>query len=306
MTLARPKPTSLQGRPTAPRSTGRLALAWWTAFLIATVAGLHAAGEALAPPPLNPGQLGDWLGRRQPAEAAFAVLRLVALGLAWYLLLATVAAVLARASGWRSLVRVLDAVTVPAVRRMVAGCVGVSLAAAVLTGPGGEALAEEQREASSTAEVGETMRRLPDTPTPAIGETMRRLPDAPTPVTGPTAPASAPRSTAAGGEGLGGARPVMRRLPPVATDPAPEPAPGGAPAPAGRAWTVEPGDHFWAVAERVLAEAWGRAPTDDEVDPYWRALVEANAAVLRDPGNPDLLFQGQVIAVPVPPARPGG
>ena len=292
MTLLRPEPTLLQVRPTAPRSRDLLALAGWTAFVIATVVSLHAVGGALAPPSLTePGRLGDWLDGRQPAEAAFAVLRLVALGLAWYLLLVTVAGVVARAGRWRSLVRVLDAVTVPVVRRMVAAGVGVSFAAAVLTGPGGAALAEERTGASATSVAAETMRRLPDTPES---------------VTDPTAPVSAPPSTAAGGEGAAGAPPVMRRLPSAGTDPAPDPAAGGAPAAAGRSWTVEPGDHFWAVAEGVLADAWGRAPTDDEVDPYWRAVVQANVDVLRDPGNPDLLFHGQVIDVPVPPPRPGG
>ncbi|MGH9179982.1 MAG: hypothetical protein ACRD0N_15730, partial [Acidimicrobiales bacterium] len=79
-----------------------------------------------------------------------------------------------------------------------------------------------------------------------------------------------------------------------------------APPPGTRTWEVRPGQHFWAVAERVLAEAWqGAAPTDAEVGPYWRTLVEANRSVLRDPDNPDLLFPGQVITVPPPPARPG-
>ena len=289
MTLSRREPTPLQVRPAAPRSRDLLALAGWTVFLIATVVSLHAVGGALAPPSLTePGRLGEWLDGRQPAEAAFAVLRLVALGLAWYLLLVTVAGVVARASRWRPLVRVLDAVTVPAVRRMVAAGVGVSFAAAILTGPGGAALADERKGASSTPVAAETMRRLPDTPMP-VGD--------------PTAPVGAPPSTAAGAEGPAAAPPVMRRLPSAATDPEPDPAPG---TPAGRSWTVEPGDHFWAVAEGVLADAWGRAPADDEVDPYWRAVVQANVDVLRDPGNPDLLFPGQVIDVPVPPPRPGG
>ena len=316
MTVRGPEPTALQVRPAAPRSRYLLALIGWTVCLMAAVVSLHAVGGALAPPSLTqPGRLGDWLDGRQPAEAAFAVLRLVALGLAWYLLVVTVAGVAARASRLRSLVRVLDAVTVPAVRRMVAAGVGVSFAAAVLTGPGGTALAEERRGASSTQTAAETIRRLPDTPMP---------------VSDPTASVSAPPSTAASGEGPAGAPPVMRRLSSAGTDPATDPAPGtpsgaaaapaapadgvtptrstpgGPPAAAGRSWTVAPGDHFWAVAEGVLADAWGRAPTDAEVDPYWRAMVQANVDVLRDPGNPDLLFQGQVIDVPVPPPRPSG
>ncbi|MGH9283765.1 MAG: LysM peptidoglycan-binding domain-containing protein, partial [Acidimicrobiales bacterium] len=89
--------------------------------------------------------------------------------------------------------------------------------------------------------------------------------------------------------------------PPVEPAAAPAPPPTADP----HTWTVQPGDHFWSVAERVLAEAWRRPPTDTEVDPYWRTLVEANRARLRDPGNPDLLFPGQVIEVPALPAPPG-
>jgi len=246
----------------------------WTVFLVAALATLHGVGGPLGPPPLTePGRLSGWLDQRQPAEAAFAILRLVALGLAWYLLLATAAGSFARVSGWRSLVRALDAVTVPTVRRMVAGAVGVSVAAA-LSGPGVAAFADERREASSSEVAAETMRRLPD------------------------APPSTSISTSTG------SFPVLRRLPAVSPGQAPEQP--QAPGPSGPTWTVRPGDHFWAIAKRVLADAWQRAPTDDEVDPYWRALVAANVAVLRDPANPDLLFPGQVIAIPATAARPGG
>ncbi|PLS75238.1 MAG: hypothetical protein CYG61_08380, partial [Actinobacteria bacterium] len=41
-----------------------------------------------------------------------------------------------------------------------------------------------------------------------------------------------------------------------------------------------------------------RAPSDAEVDAYWRRLVDANRAILRDPANPDLLYPGQVLTVP--------
>lgn len=112
----------------------------------------------------------------------------------------------------------------------------------------------------------------------------------------------------------------MRRLPAPATDPAdPVPAPPRAVAPtpaptapdaaappSGRTWQVRPGDHFWSIAERVLAQTWPDEPTDAEVDLYWRALVAANTELLRDRDNPDLLFPGQVIAVPPAPPAPSG
>ena len=81
------------------------------------------------------------------------------------------------------------------------------------------------------------------------------------------------------------------------------PAPPGASL--GRAetsWTVQPGDHLWGIAARVLVEAWDRTPSPDEIVPYWRQLIDDNRAVLVDPANPDLVFCGQQLALPPPPA----
>lgn len=66
---------------------------------------------------------------------------------------------------------------------------------------------------------------------------------------------------------------------------------------------VEPGDHFWALAERQLTEAWGRAVSAEEVAPYWRNLVDANQARIRS-GDPDLIFPGEQLSAPPAPQRP--
>jgi nucleoid-associated protein YgaU len=65
-------------------------------------------------------------------------------------------------------------------------------------------------------------------------------------------------------------------------------------------WTVEPGQCFWSIAEQVLANRSGRAPTDAEIVPYWRRLIEANRAGLVQRDNADLIFPGQVFVVPAP------
>jgi len=330
---------------------GAVALVAWVLVLIAGLAFLHNVGGPLSPPPLTePGRLGRWLDQRQPAEAAVAVVRLLALGTAWYLLAVTVGGAAARLAGVRSLVRASDAVTVPVVRRLLTGALGVSLAAAVFTGGGGTAVADERTGAPAATTTVETMRRLPypdgGEPAPPVASeeapvqrpaaggpppTMRRLPaaapsgDTPasstpsstapsatapsataplataattgdTPTTVTAAPASSPSS--AGAPPL----PVLRRK-----DPSPTTAPAGAATSVGRTWMVQPGDHFWSVAERVLTQAWNRGPTDAEIDPYWRAMVDANRAVLRDADNPDLLFPDQVITIPaLPPITPAG
>ena len=96
----------------------------------------------------------------------------------------------------------------------------------------------------------------------------------------------------------------MRRLPPAGTEPEAPPAPAPDPVLGGTPdrWTVQPGDCFWTIADDLLHQAWGRAPTDAEIVPYWLRLIEANRAELADPGNADLIFPGQVFTVPTLPA----
>jgi hypothetical protein len=74
--------------------------------------------------------------------------------------------------------------------------------------------------------------------------------------------------------------------------------PAPAPAPPLDTWSVERGDHLWAIAASHLTEALGREPSDAEIVPYWRRLIERNRARLADPGQPDLLFVGQQIELP--------
>ncbi|HVM52322.1 MAG TPA: hypothetical protein VM262_03930 [Acidimicrobiales bacterium] len=97
--------------------------------------------------------------------------------------------------------------------------------------------------------------------------------------------------------------PVLRRVDPApdagpatpAADAPDAPVPG--PAPDGEEVTVVAGDHLWAIAERVVAARLGRAPTDGEVAPYWRSLIDANRDRLAT-GDPDLIFPGQTFVLP--------
>ena len=251
------------------------ALVAWATVLAAVVAVLHGLGGPLAPPPLGDGRgFRAWFEQRQPPEVVFGLLRLVALALAWYLLAVTLAGTAGRVLRLRTLVTALDAVTVPVVRRLVDAAMGLSVVAAALAGTPGVAGAA----GDSAPPPVEVMRRLPDAGVPgeAAPETMRRLPD------NPAGPPGVPPPQG-GAEAAGTAAP---------------PAPAAAPV----TWKVAPGDHFWSVAERVLARARQRPPADAEVDPYWRSLVAANRDRLRDPANPDLLFPGQELVVPPVPA----
>jgi nucleoid-associated protein YgaU len=70
-------------------------------------------------------------------------------------------------------------------------------------------------------------------------------------------------------------------------------------------WTIVAGDHLWGLSDRALSDAWGRPATDAEVATYLAAVVDLNRGVLVVPGEPDLVFPGQVFArPPIPPLRP--
>jgi nucleoid-associated protein YgaU len=89
---------------------------------------------------------------------------------------------------------------------------------------------------------------------------------------------------------------------PLVTQPVAVPS---AETPASETWTVQSGDNFWAIAERVLAGAWHRQPSAAEIDPYWHTLIDANRSRLADPANPDLVFAGQVFTLPPLTAQAG-
>ncbi|MDQ2649711.1 MAG: LysM peptidoglycan-binding domain-containing protein, partial [Actinomycetota bacterium] len=61
---------------------------------------------------------------------------------------------------------------------------------------------------------------------------------------------------------------------------------------------VTTGDSFWSIADEVLSSRLGRPSSDAETDGYWRALMERNADRLVVPGNFDLIYPGQVLALP--------
>ena len=70
-------------------------------------------------------------------------------------------------------------------------------------------------------------------------------------------------------------------------------------------WVVRPGDDLWSIAEATLARAWGHPPAEADLARYWWRLVQTNRADLPDPADPSLLFPGDRIAIPPPPAAPG-
>jgi hypothetical protein len=144
-----------------------LRLAAWAVGVALALVALGATGQgSLAPPPLgSPGRWQAWFDQRDPTTAAFALLRLAAVGACWYLAAVTVVGAVLRLIRADVLVAVADRFTVAPVRRLLAGSVTLTL---VGLGPTGMvvAVAQPASTSSSTSTVAAssdtvTMRRLP-------------------------------------------------------------------------------------------------------------------------------------------------
>lgn len=111
-------------------------------------------------------------------------------------------------------------------------------------------------------------------------------------------PGWAPVSTAAAETVEPGYVPIPAGGEPAAAEAPPEPPrPRPVPTEAPSTVTVEPGDNLWLIAERRLAQVLGHPPQDAETAPYWLKVVEANRHRLRS-GDPDLVYPGEVVALP--------
>lgn len=130
------------------RSRSRLPLLLWAGSLAAGLVLFHGIGAGpLAAPPRDPGGWSAWLAERDGVVATVALLRLVVLAVTWYLVGATAVGLLARSARSVRAVRLADALTVPALRRLLQASVGLSLATGVVMSaiPAGVAVASEPR-----------------------------------------------------------------------------------------------------------------------------------------------------------------
>lgn len=232
-----------------------------------------------------------------PEARVVGLVRLLGLVGGWYVVAVGVVGLVARLGRAQAAVRALDRVTMPGLRRALDLATGLSVAAAVALPPVPVAATgvHDTRPAVTVA-------RLPDTV---------QTPDGPAPDEASPPPVDDPGQVLDELEWLGepdqfelaAETPTTTTTAAATPVTAPPPTPSHTPSADG-VWEVGRDEHFWSIAERVSAEAWSRVPTDREVDPYWRTLVETNRDRLADRDNPDLLFAGQVLTVPDPPSAP--
>ena len=193
-------------------------------------------------------------------------IRIMAVGMAVYLLAVTILAIVARSTRAVRLTRLVDHVTLPLVQRLVVGAVGAMAGPLSLVTPGwalpdptppGVPVHAVQAMVSATG-------RSDDPPT------LRRL-TVPPPV------------------------PVPVPIPPV---PVLAPVPAAPPPPTATTWTVRPGHHVWLIASSALQSVRHRQPTTSRSLSSSALVIEENRHSLPDPSNPDLLFVGMHIVVP--------
>jgi hypothetical protein len=175
-------------RMTASRTAGAgstLRLIAWLIGLLAAIAVLQLAGRGTLATPsvVEPGAWVPWAGSRDALTIAFAVARLLTLGLAWYLLGATLIGAVARVARWRRMVAVADLLTVPAVRRLLQSALGLGLATAALTvgSPGATPAPPQPAAATLTMTAHDDAARLVMTPLSDAEEAMIPVADLPVP-----------------------------------------------------------------------------------------------------------------------------
>ena len=260
-----------------------------TALAVAVALWLLGRGALSTPPVDSWTEFQQWLGERSTAEAAIAALRATAMVAACYLGVVTAVSIAAKVASFDELDRVARSLVPRSLRPLIGLAVGagVATAAASVTVP---------RDSAPTRIATVTL----EAPTDATA-TMYFVtePVPPTPIATTLAPSTSPPTTLT----------PLALVTPANMPAAPAPAPPSvilpAPTVAGsHTWTIAPGEHLWAVATETLADSWHRVPTDAEVAPYWRELIETNRSRLIDARNPDYVLPGQTFVLPDVPAIP--
>jgi len=214
--------------------------------------------------------LSGWLDRTPFEDAAGAVLLVIALGLAYWLLLSTVFYAVASRSGNSTAIRAVGWLTLPAVRRLVSRAAALSIAASSLVGPLAPAVA---RFAGADQQV--------------VVEVDRE---------GRMRPPGVSAGAASSGDVV---------LPPhLASQPEVEPTEElGEPVEVvdgsvNHQVTVRRGDHLWSLSESHLERVLGRTDlSEHEIARHWVRVIAANETTIRS-GDPDLIYPGEVVVLP--------
>lgn len=230
--------------------------------------------------PLPRWPISEWLTAGPADVLVMGVLRGIGLVLSYWLLVSTIAYVMARLADVPAALRAVEWATLPFVRRIADGvavsALSVSLAAPFALPPLAMA-AEAPEPVVVTTEQGAFVPPGFDAPpayTPAVDSVESdNTPAAVAVETEPdtAAPADDPQLAVAAPTDLPSSHVVAR------------------------------GEHLWSIAEDRLRAVGRTEPLGDaDIAPYWARLVEANRPHLRS-GDPNLIHPGEVIVFPEAP-----
>lgn len=303
--------------------------------LVGTALAAAAAGSSLPALPTDVGETPQWVRTVGAPVAALAVTRVLVLLLLVWLTLTTVVALTCRAYGSARAIRWSEWLLTPLQRRAlgVGLTVGVALSspamASATTAQSTDRITMTLEEAvpgdpaTSTTTVSmppTTTSSTPSTTTTSTSTTAPPAPPAtadlfPTQTPAPPLPADQPEETSLGSEPADAASPSVRTveimtvidltvddapiLTPAGAVPTATTAPPATDAPA--VWTIQPGDHLWAVAQQTLRNR-SLDSSDEAAASYLQVLIDANRAVFAVPGEADLVYPGQVFELPPLPS----
>lgn len=270
-----------------------LILPTWCAVIAAGLASLYHVDDRLVPwPPFrDPHQLMAWASVRSPAELSFAVVRIGAIAVGWYLLGIAALALAAAVSGASPLAWLAERLTLPSLRPLLLGGLGLSIAAAPATFVPFASSAGAEPRAPAPVMVVITGDE-PAVPPPSGGPPVMRV--------------EPPASAVPGAPATAGPRTAPPAPVPVAPAPPAAPAAPTTPPAAIGSVVIQPGDNLWSIAAHALAHRWNRPAGPAEILPYWRSLIDLNRGVLVRSNDPDLVFAGQRLQLPPPPGPPTG
>ncbi len=284
---------------TASRLVSILAVASLAGGCAAAIAVLHHAGGGPAGA-IDWLRLWAWLEGSSAEQVLLGLGRLAALGLLYWIAGSMVLYTAACATGLPRLIRSVEWMVLPPLRRIAERAAALTLAVATLS-PGATAMAAPRHEAEPPAVAASEQPGAPAVPIPAA--------DAPVVIPVPTAPdAAEPEPRAVPPPPFAPRPAAVPAHPPRFLDPAKAEAEAARVRPAREAVPVAivAGDNLWTVAEHHLEAALGRAPTDAETAAYWVEVIAANRTTLRS-GDPDLIYPGEVIVCPaIAPGRFSG
>ena len=242
-----------------------LALLLLLGFEFGTVAALHRVGSySWLQVPFT--DLGTWMENTPPEDALTAVLRLVALALAYWLAGSTVLYILASASRIPSAISAVEWATLPTVRRTVDRVAALSLIAATVASPLAPALAAESPPVVYEVEEGVPLPRIVPIPTRDVVDSPRYVPT-------PAGTGSDVSSIAAPVTAVAATNAI------------------------GNSYEVVDGDNFWTIAAHVVSESTSETPDNHSIARYWRRLISENTDVLRS-GDPDMIYPGETLILP--------